>query len=206
MQVGAVERVDAPQTAQIERCRHPEDAVGTDFELGGQQVGQVLAHVGLDLEAERLAEATAAQLHLDGDQQVVGLVLFEREVGVAGHPERVVVTDHHAGEERVEVGGDHLLEGHETLTVGHHHEARQGGRDLHPGDTPLPRGGVLHLDHQVERQVRDVGERVSRVDRQRREDRIDLALEDVDQVLAVVIIERGPVGETDALPVPGRAR
>ena len=37
------------------------------------------------------AEAAAAQLHLDRHQQVVGLVLFERQVGVAGDPERVVL-------------------------------------------------------------------------------------------------------------------
>ncbi len=108
-----------------------------------------------------------------------------------------MVADRHAGEQRVEVGGDHLFEGYETLAVGHDHEARQGGRHLHPGDAALPRGRILHLDHEVERQVRDVGERMTRVDRQRGEDRVDLALEDVDEVLAVVVIEGGPVGETD---------
>ena len=77
VQVGPVEGVHAPQPAQVEGRGDPEDAVGADLELGGEQVGQVLAHVGLDLEAERLAEAPAAQLHLDGDQQVVRLVLFE---------------------------------------------------------------------------------------------------------------------------------
>src|ERR1700733_9029874 len=75
---------------------------------------------------------------------------------------------------------------------------RQCRRHLDPGDAPLSRRRVLHLDHQVERQVRDVGERVPRVDGQRSEDWIDLTLEDLDEVTAVVVIERGPVGETDA--------
>ena len=82
----------------------------------------------LDLEAERLAEAAAAQLHLDGHQQVVGLVLLEGQVGVAGDPERMVVADRHAGEEGSEVGRDDLLEGHEALAVGHDDEAGQGRR------------------------------------------------------------------------------
>ncbi len=198
VEVGAVEGVDAPQPAQVERRPDTEDAVGADLELGGQQVGQVLAHVGLDLEPESLAEAAAAQLHLDRDQQVVRLVLLEGEVGVAGDPEGVVVADRHAREERVQVGRDDLLQGHEALAVGHDDEARQGRRHLDPGDAALARGRVLHLDHEVERQVRDVGERVAGIDGQRREDRVDLALEDLDEVLAVLVVERGPTGEADA--------
>ncbi len=139
VQVGAVQGVDAPQPAQVERGRDPEDAVGPDLELGGQQVDELLAHVGLDLEPQGLAEAPAAQLHLDGDQQVVRLVLLEGEVGVAGDPEGVVVADRHAREQRVEVGGDDLLERHEALAVGHDHEARQRRRHLDPGDATLPR-------------------------------------------------------------------
>ena len=47
--------------------------------------------------------------------------------------------DRHAGEERVEVGRDDLLEGHEALAVGHDDEARQHRRDLDPGDAALRR-------------------------------------------------------------------
>ena len=198
VQVGTVQGVDAPEPAQVERRADPEDAVGTHLELGRQQVRQLLAHVGLDLEAERLAEAAAAQLHLDGHEEVVGLVLFEGEVGVAGDPEGVVVPDGHPGEQRLQVGRDDLLERHEALAVGHDHEAGQRRRDLDPGDAALPRRRVLHLDHQVERQVRDVGEGVARVDGQRREHGVDLALEDLDQVLTVVVVERGPAREADA--------
>ena len=90
--------------------------------------------------------------------------------------------DRHAGEERVEVGGDDLLERHEALAVGHDDEAGQRRRHLDPGDAPLARRRVLHLDHQVEREVRDVGERVAGVDGQRGEHGEDLALEDLDEV------------------------
>ena len=61
------------------------------------------ADVVLDLEADGLAEAPAAQLHLDGREQVVGLLLLDGEVGVAGDPERDVVDDVHPGEQLVEV-------------------------------------------------------------------------------------------------------
>ena len=109
-----------------------------------------------------------------------------------------MVPDGHAREERVQVGRDDLLERHEALAVGHDDEAGQRRRHLDPGDAPLPRRRVLHLDHQVERQVGDVGERVAGVDGERGEDGVDLALEDLDEVLAVVVIEGGPVGEADA--------
>ena len=204
VQVGTVEGVDAPQPAQVQGARHAEDAVGPDLELGGQQLGQVLTHVCLDLEPEGLAEAASAQLHLNGDQQIVRLVLLEHEVGVAGHPEGVVVADGHAREQRVQVGGDDLLERDEALAVGHHHEAGQRRGHLDTGDAAFARRRVLHLDHQVEREVRDVGEGVPGVDGQRGEHGIDLTLEHVDQVGAVLVVERGPAGEADTRLGQGR--
>ena len=65
--------------------------------------------MAVDLEAHDLAEAPPAQLGLDRAQQVVGLV-GDVEVGVARDAEEAVVDDLHAGEERVEVGRDELLE------------------------------------------------------------------------------------------------
>ena len=141
MQVGAVQRVDAPQPAQVQGAADTEDAVGAHLELCGQEIGQVLAHVRLYLEPESLAEAAAAELHLDGDQEVVRLVLLEGEVGVPGDPEGVVMADGHAGEQRVQVGGDDLLEGHEALAVGHDHETGEGRGHLDPGDAALAREG-----------------------------------------------------------------
>ena len=106
-----------------------------------------------------------------------------------------MLPDGHPGEQHVEVGGDHLLEGHEPLTVGHDHETGKHRRDLHPGDALLAGPGVAHLDQQVEREVRDVGEGVAGVDGQGGEDREDLPMEDVDQVGAVVVVEGRPVRE-----------
>ena len=74
----------------------------------------------------------------------------------------------------------------------------RAGRHLDPGDAALPRRRVLHLDHQVEREVRDVGEGVAGVDGERGQHGVDLALEDLDQVLTVIVVERGPAGEADA--------
>jgi hypothetical protein len=53
----------------------------------------------------------------------------------------VVALDLHAGEQLVEVGGDDLLEGHEALAVGHHHEPGQQVGHLDPGEAALPVSG-----------------------------------------------------------------
>ena len=110
----------------------------------------------------------------------------------------IVALDLHAREELVEVGGDDLLEGHEALAVGHHHEAGQQRRHLHPGEAALAGVGVAHDDGQVERQVGDVRERVAGVDGERREHREDALLEHLVEVLAVVVVELVPAREHDA--------
>ena len=52
-----------------------------------------------DLEPHGLAEPAPVELELDGGQEVLGVVLVDREVGVAGHPEDVVLGDRHRREE-----------------------------------------------------------------------------------------------------------
>ncbi len=68
-------------------------------------------HVPVDLEPHGPPEAAAAELGLDGYQQVVGLALLEVQIGVARHPEGVVAADLHVREQPGQVGGDQLLEG-----------------------------------------------------------------------------------------------
>ena len=67
-----------------------------DAEAAAEDVAHLLGHPPLDLEPDRLAEAPAPELLLDRDQQSLGLLLVQRQVGVAGHPEEVVPQDLHA--------------------------------------------------------------------------------------------------------------
>ena len=90
------------------------DVLGREFELAHEQTEQVVAHVVGDLEADRPLEPAAAQLHLDRFEQVVGLLLLEREVGVAADPERRPLLDDHADEQPVEAGRDELLDRQEA--------------------------------------------------------------------------------------------
>ena len=78
----AADAVDLPQRARVEQAVDLVDLA----RLEAQRVGELLADarvgVGADLQPHRLAEAPAAQLGLDGLQEVVGLV-GDLEVGVA---------------------------------------------------------------------------------------------------------------------------
>ena len=90
---------------------------------------QQFEHLGADvvghLEAHRLVEAAAAEFHLDRFEQVVGLFLLEREVGVAADPERRPVLDDHADEQPVELGGDELLDREESSRRRRHEPREQ---------------------------------------------------------------------------------
>ncbi len=157
-------------------------------------------HGPLDLEPHDLAEAPLAQLLLEGHQQVVRLVLLDREVRVAGDPEEVVLEHLHAGEEDVEVGGDDLLEQH-VRPDADFPEPRQHRRHLDPREAPLPGVGVADRDREREREVADVRERVPGIDGERRQDGEDLvqeALAQLDLALVPVLVRHDPdalVGE-----------
>ena len=110
LEVGAVEVLEGPEPAEVERADVLVDGLLVEVELAQQEAADLVGDVGVDLEPHGATEAAAAQLDLDRGQQVVGLLLLEGEVGVAGDPEGEVLLDDHAGEQLVEVGGDHLLE------------------------------------------------------------------------------------------------
>ena len=70
-----------------------------------------LAHA--DLDAHGVAAVAAAQLGLDGLEQVLALLLVNLEVPVAGDAEGVGAAQARAGEELLHVAGDDVLEQHE---------------------------------------------------------------------------------------------
>ena len=83
--------------------------------------------------------------------------------------------------------------------VAERHEAVEDRRHLHPGEVLLAGLGVAHEHREVERQPGDVGERVRRVDRQRRQHREDPVPEQPLAVLLLVPVEVVPAHQLDAL-------
>ena len=129
---------DRPQARQVEHAPDLVAVVLAEADAPQQDLAGRGRHRPLDLEADGLAEAPPAKLLLDRHEEIVGLVLLERQVGVAGHPEQVVLEDLHAREQHVEVRLDDLVDQDEVVRLDLD-EARQDRRDLDPGEPGLAR-------------------------------------------------------------------
>ena len=146
-------------------------------ELHQQQLAERRRHRGVHLDPHHLGEAPVAHLFLDQAQQIFGLVtVIDLEVGVAGDPEGVPPEDLDAGEQRLQVGADDLLQRHERVGRRQRHPARQDLGHLDPREPLLAVGAAQHHG-QREAEVRDVRERMARIDRERREHRKHVGLE-----------------------------
>ena len=167
---------DRPQSSEVERALDSVELLIVDVELADQQVEHPVADVGLHLEPYGGPEPPADELAFERLQQVVDVVLVDGEVLVAGHPEQRGLDDVHAREQRGDVRTDHLLDQHEPGVVDAD-EPRQQRRNLHPREVLPAAFTVAHHDGEVQRQTGDVGERVRRIDRERRQDREDVLLE-----------------------------
>jgi hypothetical protein len=180
--------------------------VAVHVQLADQRLQDEVGDVGLDLQPDRWTEPAPGQLPLQGLQEVLVAVLLHLEVGVAGHPEKVVLDDLHAGEERAEVPGDEVLEREEPVRPAARLDGDQPGHvvgHLDAGEQLRPAIRVADHDGEVERQPGDVRERVRGVDRQRGEHREDLVAEVVAQPVPLGGVEVRPTHDLDAL---GRQR
>ncbi len=197
LEVGSIELGDRPQAGQVEHAADVVAVILGQADAAKEDEAGRGRHRALDLEADRLAEAASSELLLDRHDEVVGLVLLDGEVGVAGDPEQVRLEDLHAAEQEVEVRLDDLVEEHVRVGLDLH-EAGQDLGDLDPGEATLVGLRVAHADGDREAQRADVGERMARIDGQRGEDREDL----VDEPLAqpgVMVRQRGVVDDGDTL-------
>ena len=174
-----------------------ERVLVADADALDEDLARELGHRPLDLEPHGLAEPAAPDLLLDREQEVVRLVLLDRDVGVAGDPEQVGLDDLHAPEQLVEVRLDDLVE-EDELVAPDREQAGEQGRDLDPGEALLAGLRVQQPDGDREAERGDVRERVPRVDGERREDREDLVVEPAAERL-VVLRDLVVVEDLDAL-------
>ncbi len=218
LELRAVEFVERPQHRQVEQPADPDHLAMGDLKFAHQQVEQVVVDVVTDLEADGRAEPPAGQFAFEGLEEVLGLVLLDLQVGVAGHPEQVGVHHLHAGEELREVGGDDFFQRDEADLVvvvaqvvrevvaaharrGLRDDPDQPGhvlRDLHAGEPVAIPAGVTYSDCKVEGESADVGEGVRRVDRERGEDGEDLLVEVVVQPVLLPVGQVVPQLDGDA--------
>ena len=198
LQLLAVEVGDVVEAGEVERAGELEDLVAGDVELAHEQLEHGGADGLLDLEPDGRAEAAAQQLLLERSEEVLGVVLLDLDVLVAGDAEAVDLEHLHAGEEPAQVLADDVLERHEPL-VADVDEAVERRRHLHAREVLLARLGVAHQHGEVEREPGDVGEGVGRVDGERRQDREDPLLEELLAGLLLLLVEVVPAQELDAV-------
>ena len=117
----------------------------------------------------------------------------------------------HAWKEAPQVGGDDVLQRDVDACLWRDQPSEQW-RDLDPREVDQVRVRILRSDRQVERKVRDIGEWVARVDRQRRQHREDAGAEHGLQHARLSLVELRPAQDADAFlgqqrrQTPGTAR
>ena len=198
---------DVPEVGEVDQPPDLVDLAMLELQRLDQLLAQDRVHPGRDLEPHDLAEAPGADLLLDRLEEVVRLV-GDGEVGVAGDAEVAVVDHLGAGEERVEVGGDHVLEGDEPGAVLAHRDeaAEQLLRHLDPGDDLVAALRVAKQDAEAEREVGYVGEGTAEADHQRRQGREHLLVEVLVDLRPLGLARRGERDDADALLLQGRAQ
>ena len=201
------QRHRAGERHQVLEGERPLDLVDlglAELELLEEQLEHPARHPPRHLQPHHGGEPALAQLLLDHLQEILGRLLVALHVGVAGHPEGVGLDDLHAGEQPVEVVGDHLLQRHEAQRLRHLHPARQDVRRLDPGEARRRVPGGLDRDRERQADVRDERERVGRIDRERRQHGEELAVELLGEVAPLAPPQLVPAHDLQPVLAQGR--
>ena len=195
---------DLVERGRIERRSSDIDRRRVEIEFADQEVEHLVGHRCIDLEAGSTAEPAPPKLVLDRREEVVGLVKRIGKVGIASDAEGVMLLHLHARKQLVEMRSDDLLKRHETIGVADSEPSGQRVRNLYSGEEFALIAWIADDDRQVERQIRHIGERVTRVDGEGREHREDPVAEPLRQPSLVVGVEIVPRRQLDSLLSKGR--
>ena len=207
------------------KAHGPLDAVdleGLQAQAPGQKVHQLARGLVGDLQPHHVAEAALFHQVAHGFQQVVGLVLFDLQIGVAGDAEQGGADHRMAGEEQAQILGHEVFQQHDVVTA-HVGVEAQGGVGLgllvardedearevvgalqagEPGDAVTAEArfvvAVAQLDDEIEAGGGDGGEGVPRVDGLGREHGIDLVAEIAVQEAALLFRKIGVAHDAHA--------
>ena len=100
-----------------------------------------------------------------------------------------MVTNLHPWEEAPEVRCDNFFKCDKSFTVGHHNKSGKDWWNFQSSNSSFAGARVLDLHCQVEREIRNIRERMSGIHRQWCENREDLSLKDVIEKDAIVFVE-----------------
>ena len=187
---------DLPETRHLEQARDLVQIFLVQFELANEELTHIVGHARLDLQTHDAREAPLAKLFGDHLQEVVRHLLVPGHIRVSGDAEQRRALDLHPPEELAREVPHHLLDGDHVPVLREFDPAQLRG-DLHPGEVAGPAFRVLEHQGEREAHVGQEGERVSRVDGQRREDRIDAIGELAPHVLAFLPVQLLEIAHDD---------
>ena len=200
--IKAVETVELHAEREIKRSARKIDVVLSRPEFLAQNFKEPLVNIFLHLEADHLAPLALLQLLLDLNEKVLRLLLIEREIRISLDPVCRRADDVIVLEQRTDVPADHLLEkDHGPSSVRHARKLDDARKDRgHLDRRKFEAVLLLSLLHEllaavlrgnespdVQRLVPDERERPGRVERHRREDRVDISLEVLIEIRALLI-------------------
>ena len=175
LQVRSVERDEVGEILQRERAVDEEDLVVSDVEHAGDEALQRLGRGMLDLQSNNGTAPATLQRGFEQAHEVFRLLL-DFEVGIADHPEGALAVDPITREQAADEQADGILQRDEPCASGFGIVDRQAdvAVDLRghadEGDHLLAaRRG--EFQHQREAEIGNEGERMRRIDGQRREHR-----------------------------------
>ena len=191
-----------PSSRRPSGARCVIDLCAVDAELVHEQVDERRRCTGGDLEPDDVAEAPAQQLCLDGLEQIVG-VAGDGEVGIARDAEHgvadLVARDHCREEVQ-----DRVLDRNAGAVAADLDEPRQVVGHVDADEPRCGLGAVGGDDADVQRQRGQQRERGGRADRDRCQERLDLAPEALrqrSQLAARALVHRD---DADAFRREGR--
>ncbi len=157
----------------VEAFGGADEDVILDPEVFHERIHDPLRHRVFDLQQRGRRMAELAQRPIDRLEQVVGVVVRHVHVGVSNHPEQVRADELHAGEQLAKVRANDVLEKSEggarharsPRGAGHRDEAREQRRELDARE--LVPASLANDHREVLAAIRDHGERVARIERQR---------------------------------------
>ena len=140
-------RTDRREVGQVQRPLEHVDVVRLQAQRRAQEVDHLGGRVVRDLQPDGAAALAPAQLFLNRLQEVVGLVLVDRKIEVAGHAKGAATEHPEAGEQLARVQGDEVLQQRERELSGPRHlgDAGEHRRHLNHRDHGLPAGDLLLL-------------------------------------------------------------
>ncbi|MDT4851705.1 hypothetical protein FQZ97_858960 [compost metagenome] len=190
---GAVDHVgDLHQPHQVHRARDTVQVLLAQARFQQQPARQRRRGVGGHLQPHRVTEMTRRQFALQRFAQVGDLVLGNEQVGIARDAELVAAVHRDRREQLMHEALHERRQHHEAERVArqlfrHLHHARQRARRLHDGEVGVAAEGILagQLDHEVQALVEHAREGVGGIQRDRRQHRRQLALEELARPFAL---------------------